>query len=256
MVDYIQYTDEGTDSIWKTFLVYGPNGSGKTTFASTFPYPLFILPSRSENERESLRDKRIPYVTFDSMADLDELLPRLKKDLLRGKIPQVATIVFDNLSSLHLMAEMELREEFAEDKKRQRAWGKFADMNAWLLDTLRSCKRHLVLITHSTVVKWGEDKGNGGYTLKGSAKEFIPDYMDNILYLESMGYQGGQVFYAYLKTSGIWTARVRTSKKQNLALPERITNPSYNKLAKACGWASRKKIMAKIDAKASRKKES
>jgi hypothetical protein len=50
-----------------TFLIYGPPGSGKTTFAGTFPDPFFV---DIEGGVEAVRDKRVAYIQPQSYLEL------------------------------------------------------------------------------------------------------------------------------------------------------------------------------------------
>lgn len=93
------------EPVWST-LVYGPQGAGKSRFASTFPDPFFIVTERMPRSLD-LKKKNIPFAKVDTFADLLEVT----SNIATGNLAQSnKTIVLDSLSDItplvtrHVMA--------------------------------------------------------------------------------------------------------------------------------------------------------
>ncbi len=218
-----------------TVLLYGDNGSGKTTFASTWPNPVFLVPWISRGEMKSLSDDDFPVIYFDSLKEQTKLLCRA---VLTGEM-RCNTIVVDNLTAIQMALEEEIKRTGNRDKMNWDDWGKFLSVFQNLLASLHKLPPHVIWITHQKIVKIDEDRSTGGYTLAGKSKELIPNFVDMILHtVASDLHAAGTKYRLHLRGHEIWTCRVRSPRGRSVQYPAFIEDPSYDALATLMGWPS------------------
>lgn len=219
-----------------TVLLYGDNGSGKTAFASTWPDPVFLVPYVARNEMKTLAKHNFPVVYFDDLKELKAQVNLLGKEILSGKL-RCGTIVVDNLTAIQMALEEELKTSSGKDKLEWSEWGKFTSVFAGLLSSLHKLPPHIIWVTHSRVIKEGEDKYRGGFTLTGKSRELIPGFADMILYTEVVDMKkAGLVYRLHLKSYDIWASRIRGDRDEVVTFPAYIDDPSYDKLAELLKW--------------------
>lgn len=213
-------------------LLYGENGSGKTSFAGTFPYPVFLVPKMGIGEMRTLSGWDIPVVTFESMADLKEQITLLGKAIQAGTL-RCNTIVFDNLTTTQLLFENEIKQAREVDKLDWEEWGIFTSFFVNLMATLSAWPVHSIWICHSDKEKT--------FTLKGDSKRFFPGNSDLLLYCDAqdLGKQG-QHWWVYGRKFGTWPARIRLSRAHDQVVPfTRLgPDPHYDDLAPVLGLKS------------------
>jgi len=83
----IEITDPGPPKRGM-FLVYGASGSGKTTFAGTFPKPFFV---NLRAGMSAVRKKKLPFYTPKGFAEM--ILPSIPENVL-----EYETVVFDQMT--------------------------------------------------------------------------------------------------------------------------------------------------------------
>jgi len=94
----IIYYDESPQSKYVRVLVYGEFGSGKTTFASTFPAPIFLDFDRGGR---TLRDKHIPAIYFkDGRGFFQSVYKALIAMRDKEFDTDFDTVVFDSFSAM------------------------------------------------------------------------------------------------------------------------------------------------------------
>lgn len=228
-----------------TILLYGDNGSGKTTFAATWPNPVFLVPGLALNEMRSLDGEDIPVVVFDSMSDLDGQVNALGKDILAGKVI-CNTLVVDNLTAFQLMVEEELKTSTNKDKLEFNEWGIFTTLFQRLMKALHKLPCHVLWIAHQTV-RTVDDRRVGELVLTGKSKTFIPSFADMILQMEVVDLKAaGRKYRLRLCSHDIWSnIRVRTGIDRAAKFPQYLEDPYYDDLAALLGWASRETIEAR-----------
>jgi len=221
-----------------TILLYGDNGSGKTTFAATWPNPVFLVPAIAVNELRALKDFDLPVIPFAGTKDLEEQVTALGKEILGGRL-RCSTLVVDNLTAFQLMVEEELKVTANKDKLDFSEWGVFTTLFKRLMTQLRLLPCHVLWITHQTV-RVNDDRRVGELTLMGKSKTFIPNYADMIMQMECVDLRAaGTKYRLRIKPHDIWTnIRIRTDRATSEAFPPYIENPSYDDLAALLGWAS------------------
>lgn len=219
-----------------TVLLYGDNGSGKTTFAATWPDPVFLVPWLARNEMKTLVKHDFPVAYFEDLREMKAQVNALGKDILSGAI-RCNTIVVDNLTAIQMALEEELKAASGKDKLEWAEWGKFASVFATMLKSLHSLPPHIIWVTHSRVIKESEDKSRGGFTLTGKSKELIPGFADMILYTEVLDLKAAGLKYKlYLKGHDIWPSRIRGDRDKIVSFPQFIEDPTYDKLAALMKW--------------------
>ena len=91
-------TPVGDIKLARSWAIYGRSGSGKTTFASTFPGPTLLL-DIEDRGTDSIRDcKHIDVAKIEEWEDTEDIY-----DLVRGKT-KYKTVVFDTVTQLQILA--------------------------------------------------------------------------------------------------------------------------------------------------------
>ena len=237
-------TDESV-SQKTTILLYGDNGTGKTTLAATWPNPVFLVPSICRNEMKSLSRHQFFVALFSNLKELHQQVNDLGRDIMAGKLA-CGTIVVDNLTGMQTALEEELKATSGKAKLDWEEWGKFASVFTKLLDSLHKLPPHIIWITHQKVVKVDEDTSAGEFTLTGKSKELIPGFADMILHCTVTDLKAaGLKFRLFLKSHDIWKCRIRGDREAVAAFPPYIEDPTYDKLAALMGWESCAEVEAR-----------
>lgn len=224
-----------------TVLLYGQNGTGKTHFASTWPNPVFLVPEVASNEMKTIAGYDLPCLTFSSMDDFKDGLTELAKQIKSKKIA-CQTLVVDNLTTIQLMFEDELKSAKNVDKLEWEQWGKFKSYFVSVMKTLHSWPVHCVWITHT--------HHENVFSLLGDSKHFIPNNCDLILYAEARDPGGTRdtQFIVHAKRFGAWPARIRRDMTLDLEMVKQLgpdPSPHFNDLAPYLGLGTREEEEAK-----------
>ena len=231
-------TTTACKSEYSTVLLYGDNGSGKTTFAGTWPNPVFLVPGLALNEMRTLEDYNLPVVTFDTIAELRTQITAITKAIHREELI-CDTLVVDNLTAMQLLVEEQLKADANKVKLEWEEWGQFSSLFSLLMKELHSLPCNVIWITHETVKTIG-DKLVGELTLTGKSKNFIPGFADMILRMEVVDLKkAGLKYKLHLKGHNIWNARLRGDRDKIAALPAEIVDPCYDDLAELLDWPLR-----------------
>lgn len=244
-----------------TVVLYGPAGSGKSTFASTFPGPYYLVPAISANEMKTLDGLGLEenILVFSDMMGMYHTVQELARMIRAGELPDCHTIIFDNLTSAQLMAEQELLEKTGKKKLEWEEWSEFTTLWKNLMAYLHSLPANMIWITHAETREVRPKEHGvqpytvGDPTLVGKSRRFIPSYADMFLYCDVIDRGIGLPieFYVYLKQSGIWTSRIRGNKERIKKLPAYLggttpkgkpIDPHYDTLAKLMGWPSQQEV--------------
>lgn len=213
-------------------LLYGTNGSGKTRWSATWPFPVFFTPMMAQNELRSIANEHFPVVLFDSMAELKEQTAALGVAIQKGEI-QCKTIVVDNLTTIQTLFEVELKQKAGIDKLSWDEWGKFTTFFVEWMTLIHRWPVNVIWITHSDNEKT--------LTLKGDSKHFIPGNSDLMLYSESKdnGTNKPSSYFIHGRRCGQWPARVRMPDVAGMK-PFTVIgpNPHYDDLAICLGMPS------------------
>ncbi len=228
-------TDLLTDATYN-ILLYGENGAGKTHFAGTWPYPVFLVPEIGRGEMRTLAEFDIPVIFFKTMDDLKIQLEALGKAIEKGSV-LCQTIVLDNLTTTQLLFEDEIKQEKKVDKLEWEHWGKFTSFFVHLMTTIKKWPVHSIWICHS-------DKERT-FTLKGDSRNFFPGNADLLLYcdVKDLGARGLE-WYVHGRKFGAWPARMRLAKahENNAGFARVGPSPHYDDFAEILGLESCAKI--------------
>lgn len=159
----------GAESAWDLadtvrMLLYGKSGTGKTTFAATFPDPILWLLCSGGNKPGELR-------SIDTPENRRRITPRIvsSTDQLKGYIDKAegfATVVLDHASGLQDLTLKEILglEELPAQKSwgmaRQQDYGQSALMCKELFRALLNCPGNVVIIAQERNFGPGEDSGS------------------------------------------------------------------------------------------------
>jgi len=169
--------------------VYGPLGSGKTTFASTFPRPVF-LSAGNEGGDTTLRFCKGHVIQVNSSNDLKEAVGLVHA---RHKEFGWRTLVIDSVTYLSDLYISELTKS-GDKPMQQRDWGMLdLFLQKWLQPTLRKLPLHVVWIAGEDVERNGEN-GVVGYRpmLYGKTAVKLPGTCDLLVRSNTEQYRDPQ----------------------------------------------------------------
>lgn len=111
-------TPVGSVKRYRSFVLYGRSGTGKTTLASSFPGPILYLDVRDEGTDSIADVKDIHVKEIEAFEDFEEVYWWLKSNPNRYK-----TIVVDTVSQLQQMVVEEVAAKKKKPGKRAGDWG-------------------------------------------------------------------------------------------------------------------------------------
>ena len=132
-----------TSQTKSTVLLYGESGSGKTTWASTWTNPVFVVPTIGLGELRSLSDQDFPVISFDSFKEMQEQLHLLGKTVLRGDLI-CDTLIIDNLTTIQFMLQNDLKETSGKQKLEWEEWGKYTNILNDMLYTMHKARPNII----------------------------------------------------------------------------------------------------------------
>lgn len=220
----------------KVIFVYGTFGTGKSSFAATFPTPGCVFDF--DNKPGVYAGLDFDYASYPcaakSFIDAQNDLNKVEAACKQGKYK---TVIADSTTGLELIA---MERALALDPKRSPAGGGLWNVHYQLKRTLvegwmrkfRSLQvDNLILIAH---MQAEEDEGTIiGYTpmLGGQLKEIIPGLFPEV-YVAFTRQKGGQTeFKIRTVTKGLYKARSELSGRKRI-LPDEIDN-TYEALCQA-----------------------
>lgn len=141
-----------------SMLVYGRSGTGKTTFAASFPTPALLIDIR-EKGTDSIADRDgIDVVSVNSWADLEEIFWYLKTGEGAQKYKSV---ILDQVSSMQDLAMEYAMAEEGKEVMSQRLWGVVSGlMKTWLINyrDLVDNGINVLFLAHDRVSKGDSDE--------------------------------------------------------------------------------------------------
>lgn len=241
---------------WVRLLLYGSSGSGKTTFAATFPGPiLWLLCSGGRNPGElrsvdtpEYRKKIKPYV-INSSAELEDRVEEAKSGF--------ATTVLDHVSGFVdlLLKEAMGWEEIPAQKPiiggNKAIWGEVSDKGKGWLRALLNLPTNVVIIAQERTFDGGEADVEGiikptvGAAVNPALAGWLNPACDYVMQMykrprmvetsvtvngktvKSMVRGKGVEYCARTEAHDVFMTKVRVPGKP--ALPECIVDPDYDK---------------------------
>lgn len=228
-------------------LLYGPSGTGKTEFASTFPNPHFV---DLDNGMLSLAGKDITYITISAKKTEDPDFAKLIGDRWVGadaytkatkliehwanNLTAEDTLIVDSFSFLNEYAVDYVLKLANQATPRIQDWGAAQGMLINILEQINDVKCNVIIVSHNQFVK-DEQSGFVSWLPDtiGKLATKISVYFDEV-YLtgceRGRGNEREQVIY-YIDT----VPSRSTTAKSRLKLPNRIIDPSYDKVRELRG---------------------
>lgn len=112
-----------------SMLVYGRSGTGKTTFAGSFPTPALLIDVREKGTDSIANLDGVDVVQVEHWSDIEEIFWYLKKE------KKYKSVIIDQVSSMQDMAMVHAMAEEGKDVMSQRLWGVVSGlMKTWLLN--------------------------------------------------------------------------------------------------------------------------
>lgn len=162
-----------------TCFVYGKSRVGKTTFAATFPKPVFLVAGVEGNEATLSQHEGVIVVVIKSVQDMEDALTALQTD---ARLKQCRTIVVDSLT---FYMDMWIAEVIRKKKSMEiQDWQKL-DLHVMkhLVPTLHSLNKHVVWIALEQETRKGDMITGGTPMLYGKAPQKVPATTDLIVHL-------------------------------------------------------------------------
>lgn len=148
---------------FRSFVIYGRSGTGKTTLASTFPGPLLLIDVKDEGTDSVSDVEDLDVFDVTSLDDLERVYWWLKKHPKRYK-----TVIIDTVSQLQSVVVQEIAGDKVKGKKKAGDWGSMtkrdwgdvaAVMKEWLIN-YRDLSRlgiNVVFIAQDRVFNFNEE---------------------------------------------------------------------------------------------------
>jgi len=143
-----------------SMLVYGRSGTGKTTFAGSFPGPTLLLDIREKGTDSLSNMENVDVLSVESWSEVEEVFWYLKGE--GGK--KYKTVVLDQVSSLQDLAMEHAMAEEGKEVMSQRLWGTVSGlMKTWLLNyrDLVAQGINVLFIAHDRVSKGESEEEDG-----------------------------------------------------------------------------------------------
>jgi len=169
---------------WTHWFLLGDTGSGKTTVASSFPRPLFIVP-RNEGSMTTLMGGDFPYKEISTRQDMDAILKAIEDEYARdpNAFP-FDTIVIESVSHYTdlIIEELTSHNRFNMDQLR---WGHLSSHLRSVHSRLRALDVHTVFTSLAKIQRNKDGEIiDGGPLLQGQMSYKLPSACDVFAYCE------------------------------------------------------------------------
>lgn len=233
--------------------LYGPERSGKTTFAASFPAPLLVLPSLCQEEAAVLGDQDIPCIFYNSLEEALEVCKFLAAEARNGfkKTGGFLTVIFDNLTVAYQMWLGELEKNPAK-KASFNVWGEIHRYHLAMYKELHGMQdTNIIWVCHDKVRVVQENVAGktietrlGEFSVQGKAFTEIIAKTCMLMHTEVIRTETKEMYRVWLKKHGLWNAGGWFAESQKAARTlDYIGSPAhkqphYDVLAKVLGLPS------------------
>lgn len=165
--------------------VYGPLRTGKTTFAATYPNPIF-LSAGNEGGDTTLRFCKVQIIKIATTQDMKEAVPYIAANHMKHGWQ---TIVVDSTTYYSDLVIQEITNNGTKPMQ-QRDWGMLdLHLQKWLLPSLRKIPLHVVWIANEESDKGADGQvigykpmlyGKTGTKLPGSCDLIVRSVVQNV----------------------------------------------------------------------------
>jgi hypothetical protein len=224
-------------------LGYGRSGTGKTTFASTFPKPLLLLDIREKGTDSISNVPNVEIAHIGKWEDFEAVYWYLSKGGHKFK-----TVVVDQITQLQDLGIIKAMKDDGKEPEEaisKRNWGQAAGlMKTWLLNyrDLMDAGIHVVFLAHDRATTTDDDSGvdqidpTVGARIMPSVASFLNGavkVIGNTFIRETFSLQNKrkvrQVEFAMrIGPHSIYTTKTRSPV--GISSPDIIVNPSFDKL--------------------------
>jgi len=224
-------------------LAYGRSGTGKTTFASTFPKPVLLLDVREKGTDSVSNVPQLDVGEINAWEDFEAMYWYLAQEKHKYK-----TVVVDQITQLQDLAIVKAMKDDGKDPKEsisKRNWGQAAGlMKTWLLNyrDLIDNEIHVVFLAHDRMTSGEDDSGEDqidpsvGARVMPSVASFVNGMVKiigNTFIRETYSIENKRkvksVEYAMrIGAHAYFTAKARSPV--GMAVPDSIVNPSFDHL--------------------------
>lgn len=215
---------------WTRWFIYGDTGSGKTSAASTFPRPLFLIPI-VENSHEALRGAKFDYLLVkdwssplkDSTGGMNAILTAIENEYKRdpNSFP-FDTIVPDGLTHF---AEL-LKDELTQGSKVAMDVQKYERLTAYFRNIHARLSALQMHVVYCSLGQIDEGTKKGDAYLSKKTKEVIPSSCEVYAHMtvkdqgkDKNGNPFPRIYTMHTQAHGEWKARTRYRR-----LPAEIKN--------------------------------
>jgi len=196
-------------------VLYGPERSGKTSFAGTFPAPIIIIPQLCESEVTVLGDIDVPCITYGTLQEAVEVCEFLEKEAKNGfkKTGGFLTVIVDNMTVAYQMWLDQL-EKNPSAKPTFNVWGEIHRYNLRMYRILHRLKDiNIIWIAHDKEKVVQEHVGGktletriGDFSVQGKAFTDIIAKTCMLMHTEVIRTETKEMYRVWLKKHGIWKA--------------------------------------------------
>lgn len=148
-----------------SYAIYGRAGSGKTTFASSFPKPLLLLDIKDRGTDSIIDVKGVDVIEIEDLDDIEDIYYMLRENKQKYK-----TVVFDTVTEMQkivmkhvVMSKSKNKRKVDEDRigdwgtMARKDWGEVAGiMNKWITD-FRDLNMEVVFLAQERTKGTGDE---------------------------------------------------------------------------------------------------
>lgn len=238
----------------RSWCIYGPSGTGKTTLTGSFPKPICLIDCRDEGTDSLLdMDEHVSVRAIETSDDFEETFWWLKRNPKRFK-----TVVIDTTTMLQQMRVEEVTEKKNLKNKNPGDWGtmtkqEWGEVAAWLKTwitnyrSLTSLGIEVVFIAQDRLFNVDEDEGEMGEVepemgprLSPSVKShlcaavtiigatFIRTYQKEIGEGKKKRKKSVVEYCIRLGPNSSYITKIR--KPKSVSLPNFLTDPTYEEI--------------------------
>ncbi len=188
----IEVNEPISELLGYTIAVYGLPKTGKSTFAASWPKPLFLA-----TETRGIKAMRVPHIKIRNYHDLLSAMKLLKKKNTRNKYQ---SIIIDTVDLLFKYIQAFCCNKYGFDHPSDQGWAKgwerLGDEFLAIILKLFDLGYTLIFISHSKTTKitadW-EEYTRIDPSMPNTARKTLFPYVDVILYMRSREKKGGRI---------------------------------------------------------------
>lgn len=229
-------------------ITYGEPKTGKSTFASTFPTPAFLI--MTEPDASQYAGKDIEYIQINAndpnaFEQLSEIIDQLQDKMFGDEPFPYESVIVDSLTEISAIFEAQIlrvnRREFDPFKTPKKAyndkdsgmriqdWGVFKNMHERFVRNIHALPCHTCMVAHEVIKESGDNKAlKGCLSISGNFGETGTKLFNTVL--RSRAKTSGQNTRYFMQTK---PAMMFTAGLWGTSLPLEWENASYKELIKA-----------------------